>query len=304
MHLPDHYLSPEVCAASAAGAAAALAGGYWRLRGLARPSVLSLSTAGAGIFAAQMVNFPIDGGTSGHLIGGALAAILLGPWAAMVVMAVVLAVQCLLFADGGVMALGANVLNMAVIAPLVGWSVYRLACGTSPGLSRRMLSAAVAGWLSVVAAAVACSVELAASGTEALGATLAAMTPIHALIGLSEALITTAAVALAMRRQEVGRIVVPRWAGLAAAIGIVVLLTPLASSLPDGLEAVAAQLHFARGDSSAAPTAVMPDYALRGIDSPEFATIAAGLIGVVVCVVLTWAIGQATLPRHHADSRS
>jgi cobalt/nickel transport system permease protein len=303
MHLPDHYLSPEICVASAAAAASGLAVGFWRFRGQSKPPATVFATAAAGIFAAQMVNFPVGGGTSGHLIGATLAAVLLGVWPAMVLMTVVLAVQCLLFADGGMAALGANILNMAVIAPFVGWNVYRLANGARTSLPRQMIAGALAAWASVVAAAAACSFELAASGTKPLGETLAAMISVHAIIGLGEALITAGVIALAARRAAIGESRLPRWVGLAAAMGIVVILAPFASSLPDGLEAVAERLRFHSGESPAAPTAVMPDYLVSGISSEAFATIAAGLIGLTACAILTWALSRATLVRH-ADSRS
>ena len=148
------------------------------------------------IFAAQMVNFPVAGGTSGHLIGAALAAILLGPWAAIIVMTAVVGLQALLFQDGGLAALGVNVFNMAVLATLVAWALHRGA--RALGLSGAALTVAVfaAAWISVEAAAVATALQLAVSNTSSAGVALPALFGVHALIGIGEALITLGALAL------------------------------------------------------------------------------------------------------------
>jgi cobalt/nickel transport system permease protein len=138
-----------------------------------------------------MLNFPVAGGTSGHLVGGALAAILLGPWAGLLVMTCVLLVQAIVFQDGGITALGANVLNMGIISVFVGYYVYRLVSELLKG--KRLaepVGGFVAGWASIVVAAVACAVELALSGTSPLGVALPAMAGVHALIGIGEGLIT------------------------------------------------------------------------------------------------------------------
>jgi cobalt/nickel transport system permease protein len=142
-----------------------------------------------------MLNFPVAGGTSGHVLGAALAAILLGPWLACLVLAVVLLVQAFLFADGGVSALGANVLNMGVVGALGAGLVMGVAMRVLPRTRRAFLGAtAVASWLAVVAGAIACSFELALSGTVPLGTVLPAMVGVHALIGVGEAVVTVAAV--------------------------------------------------------------------------------------------------------------
>jgi cobalt/nickel transport system permease protein len=142
-----------------------------------------------------MLNFPVAGGTSGHFLGAGLAAILLGPWLACLVMAVVLVVQAFVFADGGITALGANILNMGVIgALLVGGLMY--AARTLAGRGRTALLAIAGGgaWLAVMAGATATSLELAISGTVPLGTVLPAMLGVHSLIGIGEAVVTVAAV--------------------------------------------------------------------------------------------------------------
>jgi cobalt/nickel transport system permease protein len=145
------------------------------------------------IFAAQMLNFPIAGGTSGHLLGAALAAILLGPWAGVLIMACVLIVQCLIFQDGGLLALGANVFNMGVVGSFVGYYVY-WGFNKLVGSNRRgtLVGGFIGSWSSVFIASIVCAIELAVSGTSPLHITLPAMAGWHALIGIGEGLITTA----------------------------------------------------------------------------------------------------------------
>jgi cobalt/nickel transport system permease protein len=149
------------------------------------------------IFAAQMINFPVASGTSGHLLGGALAAVLVGPWVGMLVVTVVLVVQALLFADGGLTALGANVLNMAIVATVVGWVVFRLGLKVVKSRSGAAVVAGVAGFVSVPASAMAFVVEFAVGGTApvSLTAVAAAMGGVHLLIGIGEGVITGLVVA-------------------------------------------------------------------------------------------------------------
>jgi cobalt/nickel transport system permease protein len=196
MHIPDGFLSPGVAAGCAVPAAGAVAYGLRRAnRELDERRVPLLGVTAAFVFAAQMLNFPVAGGTSGHFLGAALAAILLGPWLAGLVLSVVLVVQAFVFADGGITALGANVLNMGVIGALVVGGLMVAARRVLPNRPRVLLAVAgVGAWLAVVAGAVACSFELAISGTVPLGTVLPAMLGVHVLIGAGEAAITVAAV--------------------------------------------------------------------------------------------------------------
>lgn len=198
MHIPDGYLTVPVAAAGYALSAAAVGWALRKLRSeLDDRLVPVIGMMSALIFAAQMLNFPVAGGTSGHLMGTALAVTVLGPAAGMLTITLVLGLQCLLFADGGLTALGANVLNMAVVGCLV--TALVLAAGGRAVSSRRprlMAATALAAFLSVVLASAACSVELALSGTAALAVTLPAMVGVHALIGIGEATITVAAVGM------------------------------------------------------------------------------------------------------------
>jgi cobalt/nickel transport system permease protein len=146
------------------------------------------------IFAAQMFNFQIPGGTSGHLLGGVLAAVLLGPWAGTIVMACVVGVQALVFQDGGLVVLGTNIFNMGIIGTVGGYALYRFLAAMLGGEERgRLPAAAVAAWVSVEVAAIIAAFQLAISDTTSLGAALVAMAGWHAVIGVGEALITVAA---------------------------------------------------------------------------------------------------------------
>jgi len=196
MHIPDGFLSPEVALACAVPAVAAVAYGVRRADvELDERRVPLLGVTAAFVFAAQMLNFPVAGGTSGHFLGAALAAILLGPWLACLVLAVVLFAQAFVFADGGITALGANVLNMGVVGALVVGGLI-VAARSVAGRSRGALLAVAAGgaWLAVMAGAGATAIELAVSGTVPLGTVLPAMLGVHTLIGVGEAVVTVAAV--------------------------------------------------------------------------------------------------------------
>jgi cobalt/nickel transport system permease protein len=196
LHIPDGFLSGGVAAIGGVIAIAAVAYGLRVAdRDLDEARVPLLGVLAAFIFAAQMLNFPVAGGTSGHFLGATLAAVLLGPWIACLVMAVVIATQAFAFADGGVSALGANVLNMGVLGALLAGFAVKGGLRVLPQ-TRTALLGLVAGvsWIAVMAGAAATSVELAVSDTVALGTALPAMLGVHALIGIGEAVITVAAV--------------------------------------------------------------------------------------------------------------
>ncbi len=191
MHIPDGFLDVKTAASAAVVSAAGL-GVALRQAGRHLPPrrVPLMGLAAAFVFAAQMINFPVLGGTSGHLVGGVLTAALLGPGPAVVVISAVLIVQSLLFADGGVLALGANVFNMALVGAVGGWIIYHLLTRLFSGLRGRLLAAAVAAWCTTVLAAVCCAAELSFSGTVKWSVVLPAMAYVHMLIGIGEAVIT------------------------------------------------------------------------------------------------------------------
>lgn len=197
LHAPDGFLSVPIAIVMWALTVAVLAIAVRRTNGaLDERAVPLMGVMAAFIFAAQMFNFPVAGGTSGHLLGGVLAAILLGPWAGTLVMACVVAVQALLFQDGGLVVMGANIFNMGIVGTLGGYYVYRLLASALGGEQRaRIPAAAIAAWLAVEGGALAMSLQLIVSGTVPAQTTLPVMLGIHALIGIGEALITVGALA-------------------------------------------------------------------------------------------------------------
>jgi cobalt/nickel transport system permease protein len=148
------------------------------------------------VFAAQMLNIPVTAGTSGHFLGGVLVAIFLGPWVGTVIMATVFIVQAVLFQDGGILALGANIFNMGLIGTVLGYYLYR---GVLRMLKSVRIAAAVAAWTAIVLASVACAVELAVSGTSPLHIVVPAMAGIHAVIGIIEAVITVVVISAVIK---------------------------------------------------------------------------------------------------------
>ena len=205
------------------------------------------------IFAAQMINFPIIGGTSGHLIGGVLAAVMLGPWAASIIMTTILALQALIFLDGGITALGANILNMAVIAVFAGYGIYLLIQRVWPNRTGTLVGTFVASWASVVLAAFACAIELALSGMAPFNVVVTAMLGWHVVIGLgggdcdcccrlpdTGAWIWSPAPTECCSEYDAQRNMV--FVDTGGSFGC--FLSPFASSLPDGLEKVAEDYRF------------------------------------------------------------
>jgi cobalt/nickel transport system permease protein len=295
MHIPDGFLSVAVAVICWTLAAVGVGVSLWRSgKTLGPRQVPLMGVLAAFIFAAQMLNFTVAGGTSGHLIGGALAAILLGPWAAILTMTTVVGIQALVFQDGGLLVMGANILNMGVVAVLVAYGVYRgvmaLAGGRRWGL---FVGGFAAAWLSVVVAAVATSVQLAFSGTSLLGVALPAMAGVHVLIGVGEGLITVGALAfVAVARRDLlqpqGKAIKGiGWAAVGLTIALAVtLFAPLASEHPDGLERVAEDLGFI-DLALDAPYQIIPDYALPGIaEGSPVATILAGIVGVLIVALV------------------
>ena len=202
MHIPDGFLSLPVSLLTWAFSLLLIVISLKRVeKDYQEKAVPLMGVCAAFIFAAQMINFPIPGGTSGHLLGGTLAGILLGPWAGSLVMTVVFIVQALLFQDGGLTALGANIFNMGLIGTFGGYYLYK-AVRSLFGFSRwrgMAMGTAIAAWASVVMAAFMCSVQLAVSVTVPLQVALFAMLSWHFVIVIGEALITLAAVSYIWR---------------------------------------------------------------------------------------------------------
>ena len=194
LHAPDGFFSLPVAAVGWIISVAFIAYAVRRTgKDLNERLVPMMGIMGAFVFAAQMINFPVPGGTSGHLVGGALAAVVLGPWAAILVMTAVVSLQALLFQDGGLVALGINLLNMAIMSPLLGYAVWQVFRRFGPSAKRLMLGGFAAGWVSVMIAAVAVAFQLSFSGTSPLVVALPALAIVHVLIGIGEGLITVGA---------------------------------------------------------------------------------------------------------------
>jgi cobalt/nickel transport system permease protein len=200
MHIPDGFLNIATVATTYTVSAGGV-GNAVRManKKLGEKQVPLMGILAAFIFAAQMLNFPIAGGTSGHLIGAALAAILLGPWAAVLIMSCVLIAQCLIFQDGGLLALGANIFNMGIVASFSSYYIYRLIISLMGDSRKGTLIGGFAGaWGSVFLAAIFCALELAVSGASPVGVVLPAMAGFHALIGIGEGLVTAAVLSLVL----------------------------------------------------------------------------------------------------------
>lgn len=309
MHISDGVLSAPVSAACGAIAVAGCALCVRRFRATSTPEETPrMGLVAAFIFAAQMVNFPLGfAPVSGHLMGGTLAAALLGPWAGGLAMASVLIVQALLMGDGALTALGANWLNMGLIGSVASASVLGLLQKVGGGRLGPITSVMLAAWVSVIVSAAAFSLELAfSSGFANFGQTLVWMVMIHSVIALGEALITGLVVrGVAWSRPDflAGYTSVPGsttttahrlgwlFGGLMISAAVVVLLAPLASASPDGLEYVGEKLGFI-SESATTYAAPLPDYSMPGMPTGRWSTVVAGLIGTTVVFVAGWCFSR------------
>jgi cobalt/nickel transport system permease protein len=297
MHIPDGFLSLTISIVCWVITAVVLSIAISRSnKSLGERQVPLMGVMAAFIFATQMINFPVAGGTSGHLLGGALAAITLGPWAGMLVMTAVIAVQGLLFQDGGLLVMGANILNMGLITVAIGYGLYR-----SVAMGNRTLKLTVAGiaaWLSVMAGALLVSLQLWLSGTSQLQIVIPAMLTVHALIGVGEALITVAALTFIFQTRPdlIGENSASAkgsrgWVVAGVLISLaVVLLSPLASVNPDGLNRVATDLGFIH--TAQARTGPLAGYVAPFLQSVSLSKIASGAIGLTVVGVVIVLLGQ------------
>ncbi|WP_454729894.1 energy-coupling factor ABC transporter permease [Cellulosimicrobium protaetiae] len=333
MHVPDHFLNDPTSATTAVVSLAAVGYAAYRAREDLTPRRVALTAATTGfVFAVQMLNYPVAAGTSGHLMGGALAAALVGPWLGVLSVTLVLLVQALVFADGGLTALGTNVLLMAVVGTLVGWAatrgVLRLTRGRGAGAA-----AGVGALVSVPASAAVFAGLFAVGGTVPVpvGELVGQMLSVHAVIGLGEALITAGVVGLVLAvapgvaavegvaRSAASHAVVPdavrsaasstgigaptatapagavRRAVLALGSGALlaaVVVSSFAAATPDGLEATAESVGFA--DAAR-------DHAFAGMPLADYGEAGgifvgvAGLVGVALVVALAAGLTVALL---------
>jgi cobalt/nickel transport system permease protein len=306
MHIPDGFVSVPVAAVTSLASGAALFVAFGRSQtafGIRRAPILGLTTAF--IFAAQMINFPVAGGTSGHLLGGALAAIILGsPWAGMLCIATVLIIQAVLFADGGITALGANILNMGVIGVWVAWGLTQTLQRLLGGSKGRLpLAAGIAAGVSVVVAAIACAIELALSGTAPANLVLPTMAGVHILIGVGEGLITGGVLTyLATARPDLLPGEEQKFKGwLVPVVSIILVagvLSLFASAWPDGLEKVAENMGFINLAEEVRIEVPTPfaDYSIQGWE--QIGTSIAGLVGATACFAVAFGIAKVMKPKN------
>jgi cobalt/nickel transport system permease protein len=314
MHIPDGFLSPGVAVSTwvVAGGSIAVALRAERRDPAPMPAGI-LGSVAAFLFAAQMVNVPVAAGTSGHLVGAMLAAVLLGPWRAMLAMATVLAVQALLFQDGGITAFGANFIDMGLAGCLVGYAVAQLASRWIRGPRGVAVGAVLGGFAATVCGAALVAVWLSASGLYPLQGILPVMLVTHVAIGLLEAALTGAILVtlLTWRPDLAVGVGVDRAQRRPIALGIGVLgvallvaafVAPFASSRPDGLDTTAQTLGFAERARSVwhAP---MPDYALPWAQLALVAPAVAGVIGTLAVALLAWAISRSLAIRDDGSHR-
>ena len=313
MHMSDALLSPAVAGAMYVASGAAVAASVMKLRRSAEPvKIAEAGVMGAFVFAAQMINFAIPGtGSSGHLCGGMLLAAVLGPFLGFLTLAVVLLVQCLLFADGGILAFGANLWNMAFYGCMLGGGVvWPLVAGRAPSRAKVFAACIAGNVLALQLGAFSVTLQTLASGVTELpfGAFVAVMQPIHLAIGAVEGAITASGLCFILEtrpemlalRSRPSSAKLSRAAALsvlaASAFVIGGLLSLAASSSPDGLEwsmervAGTAELERPGAMHSAAAqvqgkTAVLPDYSLPDSDAAG-GNILSGLLGTGVVLVL------------------
>lgn len=327
MHVPDGFLDLPTSIATGAVAAGAVGIGLQRAEREVKEAGAPLAgLTAAFVFAVQMVNFPVGAGTSGHLMGGTLAAVLVGPWTAVLCLTVVLVVQGLLFADGGLTALGTNITLIGVVTVLVGYLVAKALLRVLPRRAGSVVPAAVVGAFLSVPAAALVFVGLYVVGGNVpidLTALTAAMVGWHVLIGIGEALITGAVVgavvatrpdlvfvarhlrpdlvltdadgssavvrpdSLPVRRQTRRPVAV----GLAVSLVVAGVVSLFASANPDGLEFVGEQVGFTQAATdSAVAGSPLADYGVAFVSNPLLSGALAGVVGVLVTVVLALAL--------------
>ena len=295
MHVPDGFINAQVSIGSGIVSFATLWAYVRNAKNLVADKLIALTgMMSALIFVLQMINFPIAAGTSGHLLGGALAVIVLGPHLGIICISIVVVIQSLLFADGGLSALGINVFNMAIVTSLVGWLVITSWKKLFGEANISIISGSiVAGLLSVIFSSIAFVFEYALGGTVAvpLSSVLLAMLSTHLLIGLGEGIITALIVSLLLRvRSDLVYVKTNEHISnnTSSIYGLFILLllcftliTPYASSSPDGLESVAENFGFLETDGL---VLFLNDYGISGLNNSFLSTIISAVLGIVVVV--------------------
>ena len=295
MHVPDGFINAQVSIGSGIVSFATLWAYVRNAKNLVADKLIALTgMMSALIFVLQMINFPIAAGTSGHLLGGALAVIVLGPHLGIICISIVVVIQSLLFADGGLSALGINVFNMAIVTSLVGWLVITSWKKLFGEANISIISGSiVAGLLSVIFSSIAFVFEYALGGTVAvpLSSVLLAMLSTHLLIGLGEGVITALIVSLLLKvrsdlvyvktNENVSNNTSSIYGLFIFLLLCFTLITPYASSSPDGLESVAENFGFLETDGL---VLFLNDYGISGLNNSFLSTIISAVLGIVVVV--------------------
>ena len=314
MHIPDGFLSAGVVTATWAAAAVGVASALRAEKADPHPMPAGiLGATAAFLFAAQLINIPIAPGVSGHLVGSALAAALLGPWRALIAMAVVLAIQAVLFQDGGIGALGANIVDMGVAGVAAAYAVAAITTRVVKSPRGFAVGIVVGAFAATLAASVLTGVWLGVSGLYPTGAIVQVMLVTHVAIGVLEAALTGAILVTVLRwRPDLVRglnpghtVRYPAAAGiglLGVAAAIAAFIAPFASALPDGLEAVARRLGLVAAARASWP-APFAEYAVPFAASGRAAVAIAGTLGTVAVATVAWLISRSLRADSHAIHR-
>ncbi len=292
MHIPEQMLNGAVCPVTAGIAVTGLAlAGYAALKTKKKPSPFLFAAVAVFIFAAQMLNFPIGGGTSGHYLGAAFAAIALGTPFGILAMALIVALQAVVFSDGGLTVLGANIVNMSIFGAGLPGILYSMFFRNNENALNRLSGIFFVSFLSVIAAASLCSLELSISTMGSAGDIFSAMIKPHSLIALAEASATVvfAAFFSGIKLQSNDRTWNKSFIVLAAFI-MAIVISPFASSFPDGLESAAGNLGILK---ESAPIFVTPlsDYTVSGSEN-FWAVSLAGALGIVIVMFSVLFLGS------------
>ena len=297
MHVPDGFMNVTMSAATGVISFGTLWAYVRSAKDLIADKFIALTgMMSALIFVLQMINFPVAAGTSGHLLGGALAVIVLGPRLGLICLSVVVIIQSLLFADGGLSALGVNVLNMAIVTSATSWFIVKYWIKFIGKNKTSIVTVSVlAGILSVVFSSIAFTIQYAIGGTISIpvGTVLIAMVTTHLIIGLGEGVITALIITLLMRvrpdlvyafdRNDKNTTKVSFYGLFIILILLLSLVTPFASSSPDGLESVAEEFGFTQTDGI---VLLLDDYGINAINNNFVSTVLSALLGITVVAIM------------------
>ena len=297
MHVPDGFMNVTMSAATGVISFGTLWAYIRSAKDLIADKFIALTgMMAAFIFVLLKINFPIAAGTSGHLLGGALAVIVLGPRLGLICLSVVVIIQSLLFADGGLSALGVNVLNMAIVTSATSWFIVKYWIKFIGKNKTSIVSVSVlAGILSVVFSSIAFTIQYAIGGTISIpvGTVLLAMVTTHFIIGFGEGIITALIITLLIRvrpdliyayeRSDENTTKVSFYGLFIILILLLSLVTPFASSSPDGLESVAEEFGFTQTDGI---VLLLDDYGISAVNNDFISTVLSALLGVTVLAIM------------------